>query len=174
TTSNKPLMTPADVAGLKLRLPTVPTWMAVWREMGAEPIPIPLTGLFAALQEGRAEASEGDLTQISSFRLNEVQTHLTMTNHLVMTGGMMINTNFLASLSRRDQTLITKAVEEASQWASDRFMATEASILADLKQRGMQIVVPDAAAFRAKGKPAVEALFRTEWPVTTWESVLGK
>lgn len=90
TTSHKPLMTPADVAGLKLRLPTVKTWIAVWQEIGANPVPIPLTELYSSLKEGRAEASEGDLTQITSFRLNEVQSHLTITNHLVQTGGMMI------------------------------------------------------------------------------------
>ena len=42
TTSKKPLYTPADVYGLKLRLPTVKTWIAVWKEMGADPVPIPL------------------------------------------------------------------------------------------------------------------------------------
>jgi TRAP-type C4-dicarboxylate transport system substrate-binding protein len=91
TTAKKPIYTPADVYGLKLRLPTVKTWIAVWKEIGADPVPIPLTQLFKSLKEGKAEASEGDLPQIASFKLDQVQTHLIITNHLVQTGGMMIN-----------------------------------------------------------------------------------
>lgn len=173
TTANKPLMTPEDVKGLKLRLPTVKTWIAVWKEIGADPVPIPLTELYASLKDGRAEASEGDLSQISSFKLQEVQTHLIITNHLVQTGGMMINKTFFEKLSKADQKLITESAKKACDWATDKLKKSEASILDMLKQ-SMKVVIPNAEAFRAKGKPAVEQLFKTEWPVTTWEEVLAQ
>ena len=76
---------------MKLRLPPIPTWMAVWKAMDASPVPLPLTELYSGLKSGKADASEGDLPQISSFKLDEVQTHLIITNHLVQTGGMLIN-----------------------------------------------------------------------------------
>lgn len=174
TTSKKPLNTPADVAGLKLRLPTVKTWIAVWKEIGADPVPIPLTELYASLKDGRAEASEGDLSQITSFKLNEVQNHLTITNHLVQTGGMMINKSFFDGLSKNDQKLLLKSASEACSWASDRLKSNEAALLEELKSKGMKVVIPDAEAFRVKGKPAVEQLFKTEWPVTTWAEVLAQ
>ena len=56
-TSNKPIRTPADLKGLKLRLPQLPTWVAVWKEVGALPVPIALPELFSALQSGVADAS---------------------------------------------------------------------------------------------------------------------
>jgi tripartite ATP-independent transporter DctP family solute receptor len=174
TTSKKPLKTPADVAGLKLRLPTVPSWIAVWKEIGADPVPIPLTELYASLKDGRAEASEGDLGQIASFKLDEVQTHLTITNHLVQTGGMMVNKSFFDGLTKSDQSLVVKCAGEACTWASDKYANGEAALLEELKSKGMTVVMPDAEAFRAKGKPAVEELFRTEWPVTTWAEVLAQ
>lgn len=172
TTSNKPLYTPADVHGLKLRLPTVKTWIAVWKEIGADPVPITLPELYNSLKEGKAEASEGDLPQIASFKLNEVQKYLTITNHLVQTGGILINKPFFDKLSKDQKELVVKAAKEATDWANAKIKSGENTLLVDLQRKGMTVVIPDAESFRAKGKPAVEQLFKTEWPVTTWAEVL--
>jgi tripartite ATP-independent transporter DctP family solute receptor len=174
TTSKKPVYNPADVYGLKLRLPTVKTWIAVWKEIGADPVPIPLPDLYKSLKEGRAGASEGDLTQIASFKLNEVQNYLTITNHLVQTGGIMINKGFFGKQTKEDQALIVKATKEASDWANEKIKAGENMLLVDLQRKGMQVVIPDAESFREKAKPAVEELFKKEWPVTTWAEVLAQ
>lgn len=174
TTSNKPIYTPEDISMLKLRLPTVKTWIAVWKEIGADPVPIPLPELYNSLKEGKAEASEGDLPQIASFKLNEVQSYLTFTNHLVQTGGILINKAFFDDLSKSNQELILKAAKEASNWANEKIKKGETELIIDLQRKGMRVVIPDADAFREKGNPAVEELFKTEWPVTTWAEVLAQ
>jgi tripartite ATP-independent transporter DctP family solute receptor len=174
TTSKKPLYTPADIYSMKLRLPTVKTWIAVWKEMGTEPVPIPLPELYKSLKEGKADASEGDLPQIASFKLDEVQTYLTITNHLVQTGGMMINKPFFEGLPKGDQDLVLKTSKAAANWANEKTKTGELKLLIQLQRKGMQVIIPDADAFREKGKPAVEELFRTEWPVTTWAEVLAQ
>ncbi|MBI5969102.1 MAG: TRAP transporter substrate-binding protein [Deltaproteobacteria bacterium] len=174
TTSKKPLYTPVDVYGLKLRLPPVKTWIAVWKEIGADPISIPLPELYKSLKEGKAEASEGDLPQIASFKLDEVQTHLTITNHQVQAGWITINKTFFDGLSKADQQLILKSAKDASNWANDKIKKGESALLLELQRKGMQVVIPDAESFREKGKPAVEELFKKEWPVTTWAEVLAK
>jgi TRAP-type C4-dicarboxylate transport system substrate-binding protein len=173
-TAKKPIFTPADVNGLKLRLPNIPTWMAVWKEMGAVPVPVPLPELYKSLQEGRAESSEGDLPQIASFKLDEVQSHLIITNHLVQTGGILINKSFFDGLSAGDQALIVKAAKQAQDWANEKIKTGELALLVELQRKNMRVVIPDAEAFREKGKPAVEALFKKEWPVTTWAEVLAQ
>ena len=173
-TTKKPVYSPADVYGLKLRLPNVPTWMAVWKAMDADPIGVPLPDLYNALKTGKAEASEGDLPQIASFKLDEVQSHLIITNHLVQTGGMLINKPFFDKLSKADQDLIVKTAKEAEDWANNKIKTGEAAILVDLQRKGMQVVIPDAESFRVKAKPAVEALFQKEWSVTTWQEVLAQ
>ena len=173
-TAKKPIYTPADVDGLKLRLPNIATWIAVWKAMGADPIGVPLPELYNALKTGKAEASEGDLPQISSFKLDEVQSHLIVTNHLVQTGGMLINKPFFDKLSKADQDLIVKAGKEAETWANNKIKTGEAAILVDLQRKGMQVVIPDAESFRVKAKAAVEGLFQKEWPVTTWQEVLAQ
>ncbi len=174
TTAKKPLYTPADVYNLKLRLPVLPTWVAVWKGIGADPVPLPLTELYAGLKSGKADASEGDLPQITSFKLNEVQTHLIMTNHLVQTGGMLIHKPFLDGLSKADQTLVVQAAKEACDWANTKMKTGESAYLLDLQRKGMQVVIPDAESFRAKAKPSVDELFKTQWSVTTWKEVLAQ
>jgi TRAP-type C4-dicarboxylate transport system substrate-binding protein len=159
---------------LKLRLPTVKTWIAVWQEIGTDPVPIPLPDLYASLKDGKAQASEGDLPQIASFKLNEVQNYLTLTNHMVQTGGVLINKAFFDGLPKADQDLIVNAVAQATEWANEGSKKEEKRLLIELQRKGMQVVIPDADSLREKGKPAVEQLFKTEWPVTTWAEVLAQ
>ena len=174
TTAKKPVYTPADVYALKLRLPPIPSWMAVWKAIGADPVGVPLPELYASLKTGRAEASEGDLPQVASFKLDEVQTHLIMTNHLVQTGGMLINKPFLERLSKADQDLIVRAGKEACDWANEKMKNGENAYLIGLQRKGMQVIIPDAESFRAKARPAVDELFKTQWSVTTWAEVLAQ
>ena len=174
TTANKPLYTPADAYNMKLRLPPIPSWMAVWKAIGTDPVGVPLPELFASLKSGKAQASEGDLPQVASFKLDEVQSHLIMTNHLVQTGGLLINKAFFDRLSRADQNLVVQAGKEACDWANNKMKAGENEYLLNLQRRGMQVVIPDADSFRAKAKPAVDELFKTQWSVTTWAEVLAQ
>jgi TRAP-type C4-dicarboxylate transport system substrate-binding protein len=174
TTANKPIYTPADVYGLKLRLPPIPSWMAVWKALDADPVALSLPELYPGLKSGKAEASEGDLPQVYSFKLDEVQSHLIMTNHLVQVGGMLINKPFFDKLSKADQELVVQAGKEACDWANERMKTGENEYLLNLQRKGMQVVIPDAEAFRAKAKPAVEELFRTQWSATTWAEVLAQ
>ena len=99
---------------------------------------------------------------------------MTITNHLVQTGGVSINKAFFDKLAKGNQDLIFKAVREATHWANEKLKSGETRLLVDLQRKGMQVVIPDAGAFREKGKPAVEALFQKEWPVTTWKEVLAQ
>ena len=173
-TTKKPVYTPADVYGMKLRLPNIPTWMAVWKAIGADPVGVPLPELYSSLKTGKAEASEGDLPQIQSFKLDEVQSHLIITNHLVQTGGILIHKPFFDKLSKADQNLIVKAAKEAEEWANNKIKTGEAAILVVLQRKGMRVVIPDADSLRAMARPAVDELFKTQWSVTTWAEVLAQ
>ncbi len=174
TTSNKPLAGPEDIVGLKLRLPVVETWIAVWKSLGAEAVPVPLPELYQALKTGRAEASEGDLPQIVSFKLAEVQSHLSITNHLVAIGWVMMNADSYKRLSGSDQSKVKTAMTKACEWATQKTKTGEGELLKQLQSQGMTVGSPDAAAIREKAKPAIVELFKTAWPVTTWEEVLAQ
>ena len=174
TTAKKPLYTPTDVYNLKLRLPVLPTWVVIWKAIGADPVPLTLPELYPGLKSGKADSSEGDVSQITSFKLDEVQTHLIMTNHMAQTGAMLIHKPFFDGLSKADQTLVTLAAKEACEFANARMKAVENSYVIELQRKGMQVVIPDADSFRTKARPAIEELFKTQWSVTTWGEVLGQ
>lgn len=171
-TAGKSINSPTDFQGVKLRLPPTPDWIAVWQSLGVTPVQVPLPGIYNALKDGTAEASEGDLTQIRSLRLNEVQNHLILTNHLVGFGMSMANACFFKKeLSHRDQAKVRRALEKAIKWGSRTSTEREAGVLAELQAGGMTIVKPDAAAIRAAAEPSINELFATKWTVTTWKAV---
>lgn len=170
-TSNKPIVTPEDLKGIKLRLPMIPSWVAIWTEIGAYPVPVSLPELYTALATGIADASEGELTQIYGFKLNEVQSHLSLTGHLIAPGFISFNTEWLNGLNKETRSLVMEAAKEASEWGNKEMMRDEEELLAKLEAKGMTVVNADGEAFFQKGMPAVEELFRTEWTVTTLEEV---
>lgn len=174
-TSNKPILGLRDLEGLKLRLPVVPTWVKVWEALGTKPVTVPLTGLYQALKDGTAEASEGDLTQISGYKLYEVQKYLIITNHLVSFGWVHMYKPTFDKLSKADQELFVKTAEKVCDNATKKLLASENDIIKLLMENGMTVIYLDSktmAQIREKAKPAVEELFKTTWPVTTWEEVL--
>jgi TRAP-type transport system periplasmic protein len=174
-TSNRPIYGPSDFVGMKLRLPPVPDWISVWSSLGVQPVQVPLPGIYEALRNGTAEASEGDLTQILSLRLYEVQSHLTLTNHLVGFGMPIANACFYRNeLSASERARFRTAVRKAGEWATATIRANESALLAQLQANGMTVVTPDAAAIRAAAEPAINNLFATKWTVTTWQDVLAK
>jgi TRAP-type C4-dicarboxylate transport system substrate-binding protein len=172
-TSNAPINGPADFVDLELRLPAVPDWVAVWTSLGVEQVIVPLGGIYTALQNGTAEASEGDLTQITSLLLYEVQSHLTLTNHLVGFGLAMANECFLSSLSQSQRNKVIHELQAAVEFGTNKMFTTEASQLTNLQNLGMTAVTPNAAAIRTAAEPAINDLFATKWTVTTWAEVLG-
>jgi TRAP-type C4-dicarboxylate transport system substrate-binding protein len=173
-TSNSPINGPADFVGLDLRLPAVPDWITVWSSLGVTPVTIPLGGIYEALRTGAADASEGDLTQIQSLSLFEVQSHLSLTNHLVGFGLVMANECFLDGLSNSQENKVVHEMQAAMEWGTDRMVAREATLLTELQTAGMTVVTPDAAAIRAAAEPAINSLFDTKWTVTTWAEVLSQ
>ena len=172
-TSNKAISGPGNFSGLKLRLPAIPDWVAIWSSLGAAIVQVPLNQLYDALKSGRAEASEGDLTQITSLNLFQVQSQLTLTSHLVGFGLPLANVCFMRDgLKEGQRQKLRHAMEEAANFASQTIVATEPALIAQLQAAGMTVTTPDAAAIRAAAKPAIDHLFATEWSVTSWDAVL--
>jgi len=171
-TSNIPIYTTEDVEGLKLRLPPIPEWLACWEEIGASTVPVALTELFGALQTGVADASEGEVGQIQSFHLDEVQKYLTFTEHMVSEGILSINKDFFDNLSKEYQEILLEAGEEACEWATQQIFDGETEVVVELQKKGMIVVIPDKNDFSEKVKPALEKLFEDQWHVTTWDEIL--
>jgi TRAP-type transport system periplasmic protein len=81
TTLTKPIQTPADLKGLKIRLPVAPNLIALFRHLGATPIPLDFSKVYSALQTGAVGAQENPLVLIDTAKLYEVQKYCSITNH---------------------------------------------------------------------------------------------
>lgn len=177
TTSNRLILNARGFVGLKLRLPVVPTWVKIWEAVGVKPVQATLAELYQVLKDGRAEASEGDLTQISGYKLYEVQKYLIITNHLASFGWVTIYKPTFEKLSPEDQKLVSELVEKVCNDATNKLLTNENAILKQLIDKGMTVIYLPTKVMdeiRKKAKPAIEELFRTTWPVTTWDEVLSQ
>lgn len=172
-TSNEPVYEPADVEGMDLRLPEIDEWVSIWSEIGADPTPVALDELYSALQTGVVEASEGDLPQIHSFNLQEVQDYLSLTGHHLQVGALYMNDDFYQSLDESHQDLVDEAAAEATQQISEQAREEEEELFDELEDEGMEIVEDvDQEAFQNAAEPVVDDMFDDwsgEWE--DWQAI---
>jgi len=172
TTSNKPIKTPKDMNGLKLRLPEVSSWVATWKGIGAMPTPIALPELYGALQTKVVDASEGPYEQFATSKLFEVQKYVVNTNHVYEPCWLYISKSFLESLPKDLQEIITSSAKEAMLYADDLADKMAADFLKQCTDNGMTVIDPDLATFQEAAKPVLEKMFETTWTATTYDEVM--
>lgn len=172
TTANKLIQKADDLKGIKMRVPQDPSWVKIWKALGTLPTVVALPELFTSLQTGVADASEGPASQLTSYKLNEVQKYLVLTGHMVAVGLITMNESFLDGLSKGDQNIILSAAKEAAEYTDKFAQEVEGKLIANLQKGGMTPITPDRQSFMEKAKPAIQDLFKTEWNVTTWEEIL--
>ncbi|GHF64749.1 TRAP transporter substrate-binding protein [Seohaeicola zhoushanensis] len=154
-TSKKPVMTPDDVAGARLRIPEIAPWVTIWQEVGALPSPIAWPEVYTSLQTGVIEMQENPVDFIYAGRLYEVQDYVNKTEHVHSFFHWLMNNDFYEGLSDEDRTLIQGAISDSIAWGDELVKANESTAYDNLKAKGMEVVEPDVAAFREKAKPAI-------------------
>lgn len=167
-TSNFPVKTPEDVQDVKLRLPQFETWTSVWGEIGATPTPVPFDELYSALQTGVADASEGPISQFMAKSLYEVQSHFSVTNHLLGVNHFILNDSFYQGLSSEDQDLLMSTINEATGNITQMIRDNEQSLYDQARDEGTTIIQRDEIdrqAFVDAGMPALEELSENKWAV---------
>ena len=142
TTSNKPVRSYADIAGLKIRTLENPVAMSYWNAWGASPTPIAFSELYIALQQGLVEAQENAYDTILASKLYEQQKYAIETNHVIMWAGVYMNLDFFNSLPSDYQQLIMDV------WSTDLDMFTyeglskaNAEAKKTLQDAGIEIII---------------------------------
>ncbi|MFZ7092399.1 TRAP transporter substrate-binding protein [Primorskyibacter sp. 2E233] len=156
-TSNRPIASPDDLNGLKMRVPNVPLFIDVWKALGANPGPMAFSEVFTSLQNGTIEAQENPLALIRSASFNEVQSHVNMTEHVRSWIYLTIAESTWNKLSDDDKAAVMEAAARAQAYERELFNASIADDRAYLESKGMTFVEVDGAAFQAKAKDAVLA-----------------
>jgi TRAP-type transport system periplasmic protein len=156
-TSNRPITSPDELGGLKLRVPNVPLFVNVWQALGAAPTPMAFSEVFTSLQNGTIDAQENPLALIKSASFNEVQAYVNLTEHVRSWIYLTISEMTWDSLSEADQAAVMEAAARAQAYERELFTADEVALAAELAEKGMTFVEVDAAAFAAAAQDAVLA-----------------
>jgi TRAP-type transport system periplasmic protein len=154
-TSNREIKTPADLNGLKMRVPNVPLFLNVWQALGASPTPMAFSEVFTSLQNGTIDAQENPLALIKSANFAEVQKYVNKTEHVRSWIYLTISEGAWAKLSEADQGNVMEAAKRAQAYERELFTAQETSLVTELQAAGMTFVDVDNAAFAAAAKDAV-------------------
>lgn len=151
-TANKPVETPADMDGMKLRVVPVPIFEAYWRAVGATPTPVDFKDLFTALQTHVVDAQENPLATMKGAGVQLVNKYLSLTDHLVSNVIVGMSDDLYGRLSPEQLDLVKTAVHDAGLYQDELVINSETELLAELKAGGMTVVHPDKEAFREKVK----------------------
>ncbi len=144
TNSAKPVKTPADLSGLKIRLMENPIHVATFETMGARAVPMPFGELFTALQQKTVDGQENPLIIIQTSKFYEVQKYLTLTGHFYAPAILLINKNYWDNtLTAGERKIFMEAEKEARQWERDFSIASEKSLRAELESKGMTVLEVD-------------------------------
>ena len=149
-TSNKPVRTPADIKGLKLRVPPLKMYRMTWELLGASPVPMGVAELFTSMQQGVVDGQENPLEIVDSMKFNEVQRFAIDTRHIIGAMTWIFSDARFRQLPADVQKLLTEEGERAMLAATDRMVATEAELRRKLEGRGMQFLDIDREALRAQ------------------------
>ncbi|MDF1608878.1 TRAP transporter substrate-binding protein [Hoeflea sp. YIM 152468] len=156
-TSNRPIKSPDDLNGLKMRVPNVPLFVDVWKALGANPGPMAFSEVFTSLQNGTIEAQENPLALIRSASFNEVQKYVNMTDHVRSWIYLTIAESTWNKLSEDDQKAVMQAAKATQDYERELFNASLKDDREFLESKGMTFVEVDGSAFQTKAKDAVLA-----------------
>ena len=148
TTANKAINTPADMKGMKLRVPQAPMYMMYARAVGANPTPIAFAEVYLALQNGTVDGQENPLPTIQAKKFYEVQSHINLTGHILDNLTTVIGSQLWKRLTPQEQQIFESVFKEASMRAGASIRESEATLAEWFKQQGKTVVVPDLKAFR--------------------------
>ena len=151
-TSNRPVRTPADMVGMKIRVVPVPIFQASWAAVGATPTPVDFKELFTALQTNAVDAQENPLGTTKGGGIHLVNKFLSLTDHTVANVVIAMSGDTYKRLKPDQRELITKAIHDAAAVNDAATVKSEQDILVEFKAAGVTVIEPDKQAFREKVK----------------------
>ena len=158
-TSNTPIEKPADMQGIKIRVPNAPIWTAFPRAVGANPSPVALAEVYLALQQGLVSASANPLPITYAFKFYEVQKYVNPTAHLMEYVFWIAGDHVMSKLSGTDKDCMQKAADLYAERSTQLIVEQEDSLRTKMEaEKLITFTKPDIAAFQAALAPAVEQL----------------
>lgn len=160
TNSKHPINTPADINGLKVRTNQNPMYIQAFSLLGANPVPMPLSELYTALETRAVDAQEHPIGIVWSAKLYEVQKYLSLTNHGYTPLIVVMNKAKFDALSPALQQAIVSAAQEAGQYQRQLNLENEKGIIEKLQKAGVEVIETiDTTPFKAAIETDVRQAF---------------
>lgn len=170
--SRFPVRTPADLANRPFRAVPLSLWVSMVKGFGAVPTPVEVAELPTALRTGLVVGQENPLTMISANKLFEVQSHVSMTGHMISLLAVFANDRAWQRLPADERTAVTEALREKGLESFEWAKADEARLVSELQRQGMTFITEanglDQAAFRT----AVLAQVNQDFPA--WAPLIAR
>lgn len=160
TSATKPIKTPEDLNGFKIRVPASPLWTSLFKAFGASPTTINFNEVYTALQTRVVDGQENPLSLIDVAKLYEVQKHVAITNHMWDGFWFLANKRAFEALPANLREIVEAEFNASAIAEREDLAKMNDTVTATLKGKGLQFVDTDAAAFRGALK---KAGFYEEW-----------
>lgn len=158
TNNKRPIRTPADVKGLKLRVPPEIQLQATMEALGAVTTVIAFPELYMALAQGVADGQDNPIATIYYTKFYEVQKYLAITRHVYNNMIHVISAKTWAKLSPEQKRIFREASQLAGTYMRQTIQAEEEELIAKMEKAGVVVTRPDLAPFRALMGPAYERI----------------
>lgn len=159
TNNKKPIKSPADMVGLRLRVPPSPMSLEMVRAMGGSPTPVPWEELYGAMQSGVVDGQENPTGVILDYSFYQVQKYLTVDNHQLGLNSIVINESFFQKLPPElREVLVTGAQMAAATEYGERNYQARVSAVDELRKKGMQVYFPTIGEMESFRKAAIEPM----------------
>jgi len=163
---DKKIMTPADLAGVQLRMPGTDAWQFLGKALGADPTPMAFTEVYTALQTGAVDGQDNPLPTVKDAKFYEVTDQIVLTSHLVDLNYVAISLKVWNDLSADQQATVQAASDAAAESGRQIQLKLEDELADFMRSKGLQVYEPDLDAFRSTVQAAYLASdLAKDWPV---------
>ncbi|MGI3166955.1 TRAP transporter substrate-binding protein DctP [Pseudooceanicola sp. 200-1SW] len=167
-------MTPADLSGVKLRMPGGESWQFLGKSLGANPVPIPYTELYTALQSGVVDGQDNPLPNNRQMKFDEVTDQIVLTGHNVGFGMLLVSSRVWDDLSDAQKATMQAAADKATAWSDQQYLDQEAELVEYFEGKGLKVYEPDLAAFQAYAQEQyLNSPMSDNWPEGMLEAING-
>jgi TRAP-type C4-dicarboxylate transport system substrate-binding protein len=164
--------TPADLAGVNLRMPGTDAWQFLGRALGASPTPVAFTEIYTALSTGAVDGQDNPLPTVVDAKFYEVTKQIVLTSHLVDLNYLAISKTAFDAMTPDQQAAVQAAADEAAEFARQNQLRKEEELVDFLKAQGLDVYEPDLAAFRTAVQEAYLASdLAASWPEGTLDRI---
>lgn len=161
-TRGKPIKTPADLKGLKIRVMNSKTAIDMVKAMGGAPTPIAWGELYSALAQGTVDGAENNAPSFTSNKHYEVCKHFTLDAHTRIPDILLISTRVWEKLDPQVQVWVQQAASESSDFQRELWKQETIAALEKAEEEGVTVYKVDTTAFAAKVAPMLEQVDNTE------------